>query len=82
MAFVVLFVLGLTTGFIGSQLTIKGRRGVIADMLIGLAGALGGGWLFYVYGPPSAVGLNLGSYYAALAASLAVLLIYYALKRI
>jgi uncharacterized membrane protein YeaQ/YmgE (transglycosylase-associated protein family) len=81
MAFLVWIVLGLTSGFVGSQLANSRWKGV-PDMLIGLAGALAGGWLFYVYGPPSVTGLNLGSYYAAMTASLAVLLIYYALRRI
>jgi len=81
MAFLVWVVLGLTSGFVGSRLANSGRKG-IPDMLIGLAGSLAGGWLFYVYGPPSVVGLNLGSYYAAMTASVAVLLIYYALRRI
>ena len=80
MAFLVWIVLGLTSGFVGSQLA-KSRR-VLPDVLIGLAGSLAGGWLSYVYGPPSEIGLNLGSYFGAMTASLAVLLIYYALKRI
>lgn len=81
MAYVVWIVLGLISGFVGNKLANSGWKGV-PDMLIGLAGSFTGGWLFYIYGPPSEIGLNLGSYYAAMTASLAVLLIYYALRRI
>jgi len=80
MAFVVWIVLGLTSGFVGSQLA-KSKR-VVPDVLIGLAGSLAGGWAFNVYGPPSMNGFHLVSHYVALTASLAVLLIYYALRRI
>ncbi len=81
MAFLVWIVLGLTSGFVGNKLANSGWKSV-PDMLIGLAGSLTGGWWFFVYGPPSEIGLNLGSYYAALACSVAVLLIYYALRQI
>ncbi len=52
MAFLVWIVLGLTSGFVGSQLANSRRKGAVPDMAIGLAGALAGGWSFYVYGPP------------------------------
>ena len=84
MAFVAWVVLGLATGFIGSQLVrIKGRRdAILPDILLGVIGALTGGWLYYTFGPPGINGLNLYSLYSAVAGSLVFLLTYYALKRI
>ena len=81
MSFVAWVVLGLTAGFIGGQLAGRGGRGILPDILVGLIGAMAGGWLFYNFGPPSVNGLNLSSYFTAVIGSLVFLLIYYALRR-
>ena len=82
LSFVAWIVLGLTAGFIGSQLVNRRRKGILPDSLVGLVGAIAGGWLYYTFGPPSVSGLNLASLFAAFLGSLALLLVYYALKRI
>jgi uncharacterized membrane protein YeaQ/YmgE (transglycosylase-associated protein family) len=75
-------VLGLASGYIGGLLANSRRKGLSPDILLGLAGAMLGGWLFHSYGPPAVNGLNLGSYLAAFACSVVVLLIYYAVRQI
>jgi len=80
MSFVAWIVLGLTAGFIGSQLNKRGE-GILPDILVGLVGALAGGWLFHTFGPPGVNGLNLSSLVAAVFGSLALLLTYYFLRR-
>jgi uncharacterized membrane protein YeaQ/YmgE (transglycosylase-associated protein family) len=82
LSFLAWIVLGLASGFIGGQLANSRRKGLSPDIFLGLAGAMLGGWLFHSYGPPAVNGLNPGSYLAAIACSLAVLLIYYALRQI
>ena len=75
-------VLGLAAGFIGSQLGKKRGESVLPDLLVGVVGATAGGWLFYTLGPPGKNGLNLFSHYAAVTGSLALLLTYYAVRRL
>jgi uncharacterized membrane protein YeaQ/YmgE (transglycosylase-associated protein family) len=82
MSFVAWVVIGLTAGFIGSQLVNRRRKGILPDSVVGLVGAIAGGWLYYTFGPPSVSGLNLSSLFTAFLGSLAFLLVYYALKRI
>jgi uncharacterized membrane protein YeaQ/YmgE (transglycosylase-associated protein family) len=44
MSFVAWVVLGLAAGFIGSRLA-KGGKSTLPDILLGVVGALTGGWL-------------------------------------
>ena len=81
MSFVAWIVLGLTAGFIGSQLVNRRGAGILPDIILGVVGALAGGWLFYTVGRASVTGLNLSSLFAAVIGSLVVLLVYYALRR-
>jgi uncharacterized membrane protein YeaQ/YmgE (transglycosylase-associated protein family) len=80
MAFVVWIVLGLAAGFIGSQLGHKRAQSTLPDIVLGVTGAIAGGWLFYTFGPASVNGLHLFSLYAAVIGSLAFLLTYYACR--
>jgi uncharacterized membrane protein YeaQ/YmgE (transglycosylase-associated protein family) len=81
MAFVAWIVLGLAAGLIGGQLVSRRGEGILPDILLGVVGALAGGWLYHTFGPPSLTGFNLASQYVAVVGSLVVLLIYYALRR-
>ena len=81
MSFVAWIVLGLTAGFIGSQLVNRKGERILPDILAGVVGALAGGWLFYTFGRASVTGFNLSSLFAAVIGSLVVLLVYYALRR-
>ena len=45
MAFVVWIVLGLAAGFIGSQLGHKRAQSTLPDIVLGVTGAIAGGWL-------------------------------------
>jgi uncharacterized membrane protein YeaQ/YmgE (transglycosylase-associated protein family) len=75
-------VLGLTAGFIGSQLVKRRGEGILPDILVGTVGGVAGGWLYYTFGPVSVVGFNLISLAAAVFGSLAALLTYYFLRQI
>jgi uncharacterized membrane protein YeaQ/YmgE (transglycosylase-associated protein family) len=82
MSFVAWIVLGLASGLIGSRLVNRRRGRIMPDILLGIVGSMGGGWLFYTFGPAGVNGLNLFSLFAAVIGSLVFLLIYYAVRRI
>jgi uncharacterized membrane protein YeaQ/YmgE (transglycosylase-associated protein family) len=82
LAIVAWIVLGLTAGFIGSQLVKRRGEGILPDILVGTVGGVVGGWLYYTFGPVSVVGFNLTSLAAAIFGSLAALLTYYFLRQI
>lgn len=50
MSFVAWVVLGLTAGFIGGRLAKIGKS-ILPDVLLGVAGALTGGWFWYAGTP-------------------------------
>jgi uncharacterized membrane protein YeaQ/YmgE (transglycosylase-associated protein family) len=82
MSFVTWVVLGLAAGFIGSQLVNRRGKDILLDILLGVVGAMAGGWLFYAFGPAGVNGLNLFSHFAAVIGSLIFLLTYYAFRRV
>jgi uncharacterized membrane protein YeaQ/YmgE (transglycosylase-associated protein family) len=49
-SFLAWIVLGLLAGFIGSKIINKQGEGVILDIVLGIVGALLGGWLFNTFG--------------------------------
>jgi uncharacterized membrane protein YeaQ/YmgE (transglycosylase-associated protein family) len=74
--------LGLAAGLIGSGLVERKGDGSLPDILIGVVGAMAGGWLWYTFGPAGVNGLNLVSHFAAVIGSLVFLLTYYAFRRV
>src|SRR3989442_9794256 len=58
-------VLGLIAGFIGSKLVNKTGEGVILDIVLGIVGAIVGGYLFSIFGAHGVTGVNLYSLFVA-----------------
>ncbi len=75
-------VLGLIAGFIGSKIVNKSGEGVILDILLGIVGAVLGGWLFSKFGAAGVTGLNLYSLLVAVIGSVLFLVIYHAIRRV
>jgi uncharacterized membrane protein YeaQ/YmgE (transglycosylase-associated protein family) len=75
-------VLGLVAGFIGSKIVNKSGEGVILDILLGIVGAVLGGWLFSRFGAAGVTGLNLYSLLVAVVGSVLFLVIYHAIRRV
>jgi uncharacterized membrane protein YeaQ/YmgE (transglycosylase-associated protein family) len=75
-------VLGLIAGFIGSKIVNKSGEGVILDILLGIVGAVLGGWLFSRFGAAGVTGLNLYSLLVAVVGSVLFLVIYHAIRRV
>jgi uncharacterized membrane protein YeaQ/YmgE (transglycosylase-associated protein family) len=74
-------VLGLLAGFIGSKLVNKTGEGIIVDILLGIVGAVVGGFLFNAFGASGVTGLNLYSLLVAVIGAVVFLMIYHALFR-
>ena len=81
MSFLAWIVLGLLAGFIGSKIVNKGGEGVIMDILLGIVGAVVGGWLFNMFGAAGVTGLNLYSLLVAVVGSCLFLIVYHAIAR-
>lgn len=81
MSFLAWIVLGLIAGFIGSKLVNKRGDGLVLDILLGIVGAIVGGWLFNRFGAAGVSGLNLYSLLVAVIGAVVVLIVYHALRR-
>jgi uncharacterized membrane protein YeaQ/YmgE (transglycosylase-associated protein family) len=71
-------VLGLIAGFIASQIVNRRGQGLIWDIVLGIVGAIVGGWLFAVFGHQGVTGFNLYSMGVAVIGAIVVLLVYHA----
>ena len=78
MSIIVWLVLGLIAGFIASRIVESSGNGVIIDIVLGIIGAVVGGYLFTLFGAAPATGLNLYSLFVAVVGAVVVLLIYHA----
>ena len=74
-------VLGLLAGFIGSKLVNKTGEGVVLDIVLGIAGAVIGGFLFNLFGASGVTGLNLYSVVVSVAGAMLLLITYHAIRR-
>jgi uncharacterized membrane protein YeaQ/YmgE (transglycosylase-associated protein family) len=70
-------VLGLIAGFIASKIVNKQGEGVILDIILGIIGAIVGGFLFIQFGAAGVTGFNLYSMLVAIVGAVVVLLIYH-----
>jgi uncharacterized membrane protein YeaQ/YmgE (transglycosylase-associated protein family) len=81
MSIIAWVILGLIAGFIGSKIVNKRGEGLILDIVLGIIGALVGGYLFNAIGQVGITGFNLYSLFVAVIGSVVVLLIYHAIVR-
>jgi uncharacterized membrane protein YeaQ/YmgE (transglycosylase-associated protein family) len=72
-------VLGLIAGFIGSKIVNNTGQGLLIDILLGVVGAVVGGFLFNQFGQPGVSGLNLYSLLVAIVGAVVVLWLHHAL---
>jgi uncharacterized membrane protein YeaQ/YmgE (transglycosylase-associated protein family) len=70
-------VLGLIAGFIASKIVNKTGEGVILDIVLGIVGAVVGGWLFATFGAAGVTGFNLYSMFVAVIGAIVVLVVYH-----
>ena len=70
-------VLGLIAGFIASKIVNNGGEGVILDIVLGIVGAVVGGWLFNQFGYSGVNGFNIYSMFVAVIGAVIVLWVYH-----
>ena len=75
-------ILGLIAGFIGSKIVNKSGEGFFLDIILGIVGAVVGGWLFSLVGGHGVTGLNLYSFLVAIIGAIIVLVVYHAIRRV
>jgi uncharacterized membrane protein YeaQ/YmgE (transglycosylase-associated protein family) len=75
-------ILGLLAGFIGSKIVNKSGEGLLLDLVLGIVGAVVGGWLFNTFGHVGVTGLNLYSLLVAVVGAVVVLVLWHAIKRV
>ena len=74
-------VLGLIAGYIASTLVNNRGEGLPMDIVLGIAGAVIGGWLFNTFGASGATGFNLWSLLVAVVGAVVLLWVWHALRR-
>lgn len=82
MSIIIWIILGLISGFIGSKIVNKRGEGLFLDIILGIVGAIVGGWLFSLAGGHGVTGLNLYSFVVAVIGSIIVLVVYHAIRRV
>src|ERR1700690_4357598 len=73
---------GLIAGFIGSKIVNRRGEGMLLDILLGVVGAVVGGWLAGFFGLAGVSGLNLYSILIAVAGAVVVLAVFHAIRRV
>jgi uncharacterized membrane protein YeaQ/YmgE (transglycosylase-associated protein family) len=81
MSIIAWLVLGLIAGFLASKIVNKQGEGLLMNMVLGVVGALVGGWVFRLFGMSGVTGLNVYSLLVAVLGAVAVLFIYHQLIR-
>jgi uncharacterized membrane protein YeaQ/YmgE (transglycosylase-associated protein family) len=81
MSIVTWIILGLIAGFIGSKLVNKTGEGFLLDIVLGVVGAVVGGWVFNFFGHTGVTGLNIYSLIVAVIGSILVLVLYHLIRR-
>jgi uncharacterized membrane protein YeaQ/YmgE (transglycosylase-associated protein family) len=73
-------VLGLIAGFIASKIYVGTGQGILMDIVLGIVGAVVGGYLFDMLGSTGVAGFNIWSMLVAIIGAVLVLWIYHAVS--
>ncbi len=72
-------VLGLIAGFIASKIVNRAGEGILMDIVLGIVGAVVGGFIFNTFGAAGVTGFNLYSMIVAIVGAIILLVIYHAI---
>jgi uncharacterized membrane protein YeaQ/YmgE (transglycosylase-associated protein family) len=73
MSIIAWIVLGLLSGFIASKVVNKRGEGMVLDIVLGIVGAVVGGFLFHLVGATGLDGFNIWSMFVAVVGAMVVL---------
>ncbi|MDB5402278.1 MAG: GlsB/YeaQ/YmgE family stress response rane protein [Rhodopila sp.] len=79
MTIIAWLILGLIAGFLGSKIVDSSGQDLILDIVLGVVGAMVGGFLFSLAGASPVTGLNVYSLVVSVIGSIAILLLYHAI---
>jgi uncharacterized membrane protein YeaQ/YmgE (transglycosylase-associated protein family) len=79
MGIIAWIIVGLIAGFIASKIVNKSGEGFFRDVILGIIGAMVGGWLFTALGANGVTGFNLYSIFVAVIGAIIVLVVYHAI---
>ena len=79
MGLIAWIIIGLIAGFIGSKIVNRAGEGMFRDIILGLVGAIVGGWIFTAIGANGVTGFNLYSVFVAVIGAIIVLVAYHAI---
>jgi uncharacterized membrane protein YeaQ/YmgE (transglycosylase-associated protein family) len=75
-------VLGLVAGFIGSKIVNRTGEGLVLDIVLGIVGAVVGGYLFSMFGATGVTGFNIYSLFVAVVGAVLLLVAFHAVRRV
>jgi len=74
-------VMGLITGYIASSLVNKRGEGLPFDILLGILGAVLGGWVFNAFAAAGVTGFNVWSLLVAVIGAVTLLVVWHSIRR-
>jgi uncharacterized membrane protein YeaQ/YmgE (transglycosylase-associated protein family) len=80
MGIILWIIFGGIVGWIASMI-MKTNDGILMDIVIGIVGAIIGGWIMSIFGSSSITGFNLYSFLVAILGSVILIVIVKALRR-
>lgn len=78
MSIIAWLVLGGIAGFIASKIVDSTGQGLLIDIVLGIVGAIIGGYVFSLLGAAPVTGFNLYSMFVAIVGAVIILAIYHA----
>jgi uncharacterized membrane protein YeaQ/YmgE (transglycosylase-associated protein family) len=75
------FLAWIILGLIASKIVNKSGEGLLLDIILGIIGAVVGGFLFQTFGMSGVTGVNLYSILVAVVGAIVTLVVYHALAR-
>ena len=74
-------ILGIVAGFIASRVVSRNGGGLVIDLVLGVVGAIVGGWIMSLFGQGGVNGLNVYSLVVAVGGAIGVLVVWHAIRR-